>query len=79
MKRSMKKKRDRKSLSETSLQQQPVARDASDIRSIENDNRYGEDRRSCGRYFGNDDPNGRTPYIRNIEHLQTMAKEQWSC
>ena len=30
------------------LQQQPVARD---LRSIEDDNRYGENRRSCNRYF----------------------------
>ena len=42
------------------LQQQPVARDLRrDIRSLKNDHRYGEDRRSCSRYFGNDNLNGR--------------------
>ena len=51
---------DRKSLSETSLTAAAGGKgSASDIRSIEDDNRYGENRRSCRRYFGNDDLNGR--------------------
>ena len=55
-----KERRDRKSLSETSLTAAAGSKgSASDIRSLKNDHRYGEDRRSCSRYFGNDDLNGR--------------------
>ena len=61
MKRSMKKrKRDRKSLSETSPTAAAGSKGcASDIRSLENDHGHGEDREIMRRYFGNDDLNGR--------------------
>ena len=45
-------KRNRESLPETSLTAAAGGKgSASDIRSIEDDNRYGKNRRSCRRYF----------------------------